>query len=225
MKGSKEIAANNMNVKELLQRGYVVFSIDYRLAPEFLYPAQIEDVKCAVRYIRAHAEEYGIDINRIGALGGSAGGHLVSLLGTSDDDFYNSTGGYTGQSARVQAVVDCYGPADLTAEMGNNNNGVLLQVYGTFDRTSPVLREASPVTYATEDDPPFLILHGNRDVVVPVTQSELMDDALDEQGVPSELVIVKNAGHGFSPTDSPIEPSRFEITGLIADFFDKYLRN
>jgi acetyl esterase/lipase len=225
MKGNKELGKNNMDVQELLGRGYIVASINYRLAPEYRFPAQIEDVKCAVRYLRANAARFGIDTERIGAMGGSAGGHLVALLGTSDNDDFNNSGGTTGQSARVQAVADMFGPADLTAELGNNNISVLMQVYGTTNKDSNVLKDASPVTYASADDPPFLILHGDKDNVVPLIQSQLLYEALKKMGVPAELVIVRNAGHGFAPSGARSVPGRAEIANRIGDFFDKSLKN
>jgi len=225
MKGSKELGKNNGDVKELLNRGFLVASINYRLAPKYKFPAQIEDVKCAVRYLRANATKYGIDSNSIGAMGGSAGGHLVALLGTSDDDDFNSSGGNPGQSARVRAVADMFGPADLTAEMGTNNISVMTQVFGTTDKSSQILKDASPVYYASSDDPAFFILHGDKDQTVPLLQSQLLYDALKKAGVPVELLVVKNAGHGFAPAAGKSSPGRAEITQRIGDFFDEYLKN
>jgi dipeptidyl aminopeptidase/acylaminoacyl peptidase len=121
-------------------------------------------------------------------------------------------------------VVDCFGPADLTADLGKNNNPVMMQVFGTNDKNSQILSLASPVTYASSDDPPFLVLHGDKDPVVPLEQGKLMDQAMDKAGAVSDLVIVKNAGHGFIPTGGRIDPSRLEISRKIADFFDKYLK-
>ncbi|MDD5493499.1 MAG: alpha/beta hydrolase fold domain-containing protein, partial [Dehalococcoidia bacterium] len=190
MKGSKELGKSNMDVQGLLDRGFLVASINYRLAPKYKFPAQIEDVKCAVRYLRANVAKYGIDSNRIGAMGGSAGGHLVALLGTSDDDDFNSSGGNPGQSARVKAVADMFGPADLTAEMGTNNISVMTQVFGTTDKSSQILKDASPVYYVSGDDPAFFILHGDKDQTVPLLQSQLLYDALKNAGVSAELLVV-----------------------------------
>jgi acetyl esterase/lipase len=218
------MAANAPEVKELLKRGYLVASVDYRLAPQYKFPAQIEDVKCAVRYLRAQAALYGIDAGRIGATGGSAGGHLVSLLGLSRDDVFNSSGGNPNQSARVKAVADFYGPADISVVPGGVDQGLLLQVFGASSRSDPVVKAASPVTHASAGDPPFLIVHGEKDNLVPIGQSELLLAALKGAGVTAELIRVKNAGHGLVPMGGPVTPPRIEIVSTTADFFDHYLK-
>lgn len=111
-------------IPELVARGTLVAAIDYRLAPEYKFPAQIEDVMCAVRFLRAHAADYNLDPDRIGAIGGSAGGHLVALLGTVDTSapFSQTSGGWNGVSSRVQAVVDLFGPSDLGAMLQGQNS-------------------------------------------------------------------------------------------------------
>ncbi len=149
----------------LLARGFVVASIDYRLAPQYRWPAQIEDAKCAVRYLRANASRYGIDPARLGAWGGSAGGHLVSLMGTADASAGFDVGEYAAISSRLQAVVDLFGPADLTAAgWGSHAANVVRDVFGVQPgQPSDTLVRASPVTYVSRDDPPFLILQGDRD--------------------------------------------------------------
>jgi len=223
-KGSKELGPSMNDVKVLLERGYLVACIDYRLAPQYKFPAQIEDVKCAVRYLRANAAEYGIDSGHIGAMGGSAGGHLVSLLGLSGDQDFNSSGGNAGQSARVQAVIDMYGPSDISVVPGGVDQVLLTQVFGAADRSAAVIRQASPVSYVSADDPPFLIIHGEKDPLVPVGQSELLCAALKEVGVPVELLRVKNAGHGLVPSGGLVTPPRLAIATKMGDFFDLYLK-
>ena len=220
--GSKRGGAGMRDVPTLLAHGYVVAAIDYRLAPAYKFPAQIEDVKCAVRYLRVHADELRIDPDRIGAYGGSAGGHLVALLGTADDDAFSGDCPWEA-SSRVQAVVDMFGPADfsLFEFIGSKK---AMSVFGASDATDPIFAQASPVTWASSDDPPFLILHGDKDPVVPLSQSQSLYDYLQAAGVPAELVVVKNAGHGFKPTGGKIDPSRQEISELIASFFDRWLR-
>lgn len=223
--GSKASGAGMVALPELLQRGYLVASIDYRLAPEFKFPAQIEDAKCAVRFLRAHAKEYDLDPTRIGVFGGSAGGHLVALLGTADASAgFDTSGGWTNQSSRAQAVVDLFGPADLTLGVGGANPRLGENVFGAKSRDDEVLKRASPVTYATLDDPPFLILHGDQDRVVPLAQSERLLAVLKKSGVPATLVVVTNAGHSFAPAGGTPNPDRKEIGKIIADFFDKTLR-
>jgi acetyl esterase/lipase len=224
-KGDKAAGAGASEIPELISRGYLVAAINYRLAPQYKFPAQIEDVKCAVRFLRANATTYGIDPERIGAWGGSAGGHLVALLGVTDATAgFEGNGGYADQSSRVQAVVDMFGPSDLTTAFQGANTQLLEQVFGTTDRNSDIVKQASPVTWVSSDDPPFLILHGEKDTLVPPSQSKILYDRLVAAGVPATLTIVKNAGHGFAPARGTIDPSRIAITKMVADFFDKYLK-
>ena len=211
----------------LLERGFVVASADYRLAPFQPWPAQIEDAKCAIRFLRAQSEAYGIDDRRIGAWGTSAGGHLAAMLGATDAGAgFEGDGGHSGQSSRVQAVVDFYGPADLTDGEGWPPGQALhLEVvFGTSDLDSPVLAGASPTTHVTPDDPPFLILHGDRDPQVPARQSELLFERLGATGVPAELVIVENARHGLEPVGGEIRPSEEELVEKVVEFFETNLR-
>jgi len=225
-RGDKASGAGLPEVQELVNRGYLVAAINYRLAPRYKFPAQIEDVKYAIRYLRANAQKYEADPNRIGAWGGSAGGHLVALLGVTDAKAgFDGSGGYLDQSSRVQAVVDMFGPADLTKLSAGATPRLLQIIFGPTDRNDEIFKRASPVTYVSIDDPPFLILHGELDELVPANQSQILHEKLKATGVPSALVLVKNAGHGFSPAGGPISPSRQEITQMVADFFDRHLRN
>lgn len=218
--GDKAEGAGALEIPELQKAGFLVVSVNYRLAPEYEFPAMIEDVKCAVRSLRAHAEEYNLDPNRIGAWGGSAGGHLVSLLGTTDASAGFDVGEYLEYSSRVQAVVDMFGPTDLTVQFeGNPTSKSDNAVFGGFD---PAL--ASPVTYVSADDPPFLLLHGEKDALVPIKQSEILLAALQAAGVPAELVRVVNANHSFKPDGGKISPSRTEIAQLVVEFFEETLK-
>jgi acetyl esterase/lipase len=223
MGGDKTSGAGYRELPELVSRGYLAVSVNYRLAPDYPFPAMIEDVKCAIRHLRAHAREYNLDPERIGAWGSSAGGHLVSLLGVTDrEQGYDQAGQYLDQSSRVMAVADLFGPADLT--LVTDTPRVREAVFGTADPSAAILETASPVIYVTADDPPFLILHGDRDDVVPPEHSERLYARLTEAGVPVVFVLVENAGHGFSRADGAINPSRDQITGMIADFFDQHLK-
>jgi len=211
----------------LVDRGFLVVSVNYRLAPQYKFPAQIEDVKCAVRYLRANAGKYNLDPERIGAMGGSAGGHLVSLMGVTDgDEGLEGTGGNPDQSSRVQAVVDMFGPSDLTVEF--EGGAVARQlgnlVFGATDKDAPILKLASPITHITADDPPFLILQGREDTLVPPSQSQELYDRLTAGRVPAQLVLVEHAGHGFKPVGGEPSPSRVEIGALIGDFFEEQLK-
>ena len=209
----------------LVGRGFVVASLNYRLAPQYVWPAQIEDVKCAIRYLRANAATYGIDTTRIGAWGGSAGGHLVSMLGTAGPSAGYDVGQYLDQSSAVQAVVDEWGPADLTAPgWGPAASQVITQVFGvTPGQPSSVLRAASPVTYVSANDPPFLIIQGEADSTVPASQSQEFAAVLKSAGVPETLLLVRNAGHGLKPAGGLPAPSRTEVNQMIVAFFTKQL--
>lgn len=217
--GDKAQGAGALEIPALQNAGFLVVSVNYRLAPEYVFPAMIEDVKCAVRYLRAHASQYNLDRDRIGVWGGSAGGHLVSLLGTTDENAGFDAGEYLDQSSRVQAVVDMFGPTDLTVQFeGGIENAS--RVFNGFDAAL-----ASPVTYVSADDPPFLMLHGEADKLVPIEQSEILLGALQAAGVPAELVVVANAGHSFRPEDGKtISPSRKEIAQLVVGFFEEFLK-
>ncbi|MBI3740223.1 MAG: alpha/beta hydrolase [Chloroflexi bacterium] len=224
--GDKSSGEGARDISELQTRGYAVFSINYRLAPQYKFPAQIQDVKCAIRSLRANAAQYGLDPNRVGVWGGSAGGHLVALLGTSDARAGFDVGEYAEQSSRVQAVVDYFGPADFTNGYIGSNPVTMQRVFGAnLSNASELAARYSPITYVSQDDPPFSILHGDKDEVVPLSQSQILNDKLKSAGVESSLVVVKNAGHGFAPSGGAINPSRAEITRLMADFFDKQLKS
>lgn len=221
--GDKRKSAGVQDIPELVRRGYVVASAKYRLAPDYKFPAPLEDAKCAVRYLRARAAEYNLDPDRIGVWGASAGGQLVSMMGL-DPAGYNR-GEYLEQSSRVAAVADLFGPADLTVtDMNWLQKFLLYRAFGTFDPAAPILKEASPVTYITPNAPPFLILHGEVDALVPPSQSRDFSARLQAAGVTATLVVVKNANHEFNPTAGPISPTRAELTRLLADFFDRHLK-
>jgi acetyl esterase/lipase len=226
IQGSKTEGAGFDDQTALTSAGFLYVAIDYRLAPQARFPAMIEDVKCAVRYLRANASRYNLDPDHIGALGGSAGGHLVSLLGLTDASAGWEVGEYLDQSSRVQAVVDYFGPSDLTH--GDQPDGgtkpMALVVFGTNDPNSPLLVAASPVTYITRDDPPFLIFHGDQDTTVPLAQSQTLYDRLRAAGIDATFVIVKNAGHGFAPSGGAIQPTRAQITQRVVDFFNQKLK-
>lgn len=224
--GDKTRGAGVRDIPKLSRRGYLVVAVNYRLAPDFKFPAMIEDVKCAVRHLRANAVVYGVDSDHIGAWGGSAGGHLVSLLGLTDEHSgFEGVGGFSEQSSRVQAVVDLFGPADLARLFDEASFGVLSQVFDATSREDEMIRLASPVTWVSADDPPFLILHGEKDALVPPSQSEILLERLTKVGVSATLIIVENAAHGFAPQGGPIRPSRSQLSRIVGEFFDGHLWN
>jgi acetyl esterase/lipase len=224
VEGDKSSLEANSYTDELLNRGYVIFSLNYRLAPEFPFPAQIEDIKSALRAIRAKATEFRINPDRIGIFGSSAGGHLASMAGvTSPADGFDR-GEKLDQSSRVQAVVDLFGPADINHITLPGIDNVISQTFGNHATPSEEYRLASPTSYASQDDPPFLIIHGDLDRTVPPIQSRLLYEVLQKAGVSSELLVVTNGGHGFSDMEPKLAPSNRVITLRIADFFDRYLK-
>lgn len=223
--GDKASGEGISDAIELLGRGYIVVSVDYRLAPMYKFPAQIEDVKCAVRHLRANAAAYHLDPNRIGVWGTSAGAHLAALLGlTTPHDGFDGDGGFADQSSSVRAVVDMFGPADLKSEFAAANQRIVEQVFGASSSDDPIIMKASPVSYASHDAPPFLILHGAQDRLVAPAQSRELYEHLTAAGAQATLVIVSNAGHSFVPMGGPISPTRLEISRMVGDFFDKTMR-
>jgi acetyl esterase/lipase len=201
--------------------GYLVASVNYRMYPSVKFPALIEDPKCGVRFLRAHAAEYNIDPERIAAWGASAGGHLVALLGTTEASAGFDTGEYLEQSSRVQAVVDISGPSDLALTF--KNSGLLTVIMLGFAIKPEARAFGSPVTYATADDPPFLIIHGDQDEVVPVEQGQVMYDALTKVGAPAKLVIVKNGRHNLADPTVTTTPSLSEVGQIQLDFLAETL--
>jgi dipeptidyl aminopeptidase/acylaminoacyl peptidase len=157
-------------------------------------------------------------------MGGSAGGHLVSLLGLSDDNAGWDVGQYTEQSSRIQVVIDMFGPSDLAKMFNEKGRRLVTQVFGVSGPEDPILTTSSPISYITPDDPPFLILQGEEDEVVSPTQSQLLYDQLVATGLPAKLVMVKNAGHGFQPVGGDLDPPLIELRKIVGDFFDQYLK-
>ena len=211
----------NCRSLRMTARGYAAASVNYRLSQDATFPAQIHDCKAAIRYLRANAAKYGLDPKRIGVWGSSAGGHLVALLGTSGDvKQLEGKLGNQDQSSRVQAVCDWFGPTDLASLGGRaipgwRRNPVALLLGGPPAEKKDLAEQGSPITHVTKDDPPFLIMHGDRDRVVPTAQSQLLHDALKAAGVASTLQVVEGAGHGFGGA---------EIDKAVQDFFDKHLK-
>ena len=218
-KGDKGRGHGMTELPPLLSAGFTVVSLNYRLAPEYQFPAMLEDVKCAIRSFRAYATEYNIDPNRIGVWGTSAGAHLASMIGLTDASAGFDVGEYLDQSSRVQVVIDLSGPADLTVDFSPAFIEAKSNAYVGYDMV-----KASPITYITSDDPPFLILQGDADPVVPISagQAQKLYDGLTAVGVQAQLIIVANGNHTLnSPNQTP---SREEITTMIVDFFSQYLK-
>lgn len=191
----------SQTIEVLAGRGYVAGTISYRLAPKARFPAQIEDCKAAVRWLRANAAKYRIQSERIGVMGFSAGAHLCCLLGTATPkDGLEGNGGNPERSSRVQAVVSYFGGTDFTTRTWTNDTEekILIPFLGaSFDAKPELYRRGSPITYVTKDAPPFLFFHGSEDKLVSPRQSHVLADKLKEAGVSAKVVIVEGEGHGW----------------------------
>jgi acetyl esterase/lipase len=216
-------------ILQIAHAGYFAASIEYRLSGEAKFPAQLEDCKLGVRWLHANTAQYHVDPNRIGVWGESAGGLVVNWLETMGDaKQFEGDGGYPGVSSAVQAVVDYYGQADLRdpAKISAQSMKNLTALFGASLEQNPDLwKSGSPITYLKAGDPPILMVHGDSDTSVFPVQSIDFDAALTKVGVPHQLVIVKNAGHGFAAVaGKTIDPSRAEIQQITFAFLDKYLK-
>jgi acetyl esterase/lipase len=198
-------------------KGYAVASMNYRFSQHAIFPAQINDCKAAVRWLRANAQKYGLDADHIGAWGASAGGHLVALLGTTGGvRDLEGPGGNEDQSSRVQAVVDWYGPTDfLTAGKKDTRTNLL---GGDPQENKDKARRASPMTYVSKEAAPFLIMHGDADQTVPIAQSETFAAALKAAGADVTYVVVKGGHHGGALFATP------ETMEQVEAFFGKHLQ-
>lgn len=202
-------------------------SVEYRFSQEAVWPAQIHDCKAAIRWLRGNAEKYNLDPDRIAVWGGSAGGHLSAMLGTSGGvkELEGDLGEFDSVSSRVQAVVDVCGPSDLLT-ITNSPSAIrhgladapeAKLLGGRIAEKVELARSASPVAFATKDDPPFMIVHGTKDLTVPFTQSEELNEALLKAGVTTKPVFIPmvEAGHGIGGK---------EFSRRVAQFFDLHLR-
>ena len=202
----------------LAHHGYVCMSINYVLsvpkAKDVTWPRNLHDCKTAVRWLRQNAERLQLDPEHIGAIGGSAGGHLSTMLALTDaKDGLDPQGPYGEFSCRVQAAVDLYGPADLL------NWQDLSMLQKKRSEAPEGYTKASPATYADKNSAPLLIIQGTADTIVSVQQSELLASALEKAGAPHQLVIVPGGVHGFH-----LEPTQQDLRPLVFGFFDKYLK-
>jgi acetyl esterase/lipase len=221
-----------------LSKGYAVASLNYRLSSEAIYPAQIQDVKAAVRWLRANAATFKLNPDQFAAWGASAGGNLAAMLGTSGDvkEFDNAELGNANVSSRVQAVIDQFGPIDfLTMDAQFTASGTCgtnfeshdaagspesLLVGGAIQTKAELVKTANPTTYISKDDPAFFIQHGDKDCNIPLQQSELFSKALAAVIGADKVTfeVMPGAGHGGAVFDSTANAEK-----LLA-FLDKYLK-
>jgi acetyl esterase/lipase len=187
-------------VDDAAARGYVAISIDYRLVGT-LFPGQVEDVKCAIRWLRAHAADYKLDKSKIGLVGISAGAHLGMIAAYSDATQFQGTGGSAGESSAVQAVVNWSGPTDLaslyTALPALKQGAMATMLGGTPTTAAAAYAAASPLTYVNAGDPPTWSTHGKVDTLVPSTQATALETAAKAAGVVHSLALVEGQGHVF----------------------------
>jgi acetyl esterase/lipase len=227
--GDKNVALVMNDARMLLQLGFAVAAINYRLTPEFPFPAQINDCKLAIRYLRRNADALGVDPDRIGIWGSSAGAHLAALTGLAGSGDGLEGDGLEGVSSRVKAVVEHYGPTDFTDTVSMvqiSEIDSLIAFLGCHPLVcTDVARRASPVTYVTPDDPPVLCMHGDLDTTVPYRQAELLAARLKAAGNDGALIKVKNAGHVFipSPVTATISPTEDRLEFLTVSHLARYL--
>jgi acetyl esterase/lipase len=206
----------------LAQRGYVCATADYRLAPAAPFPAAVHDVKAAVRFLRANAARLGIDPEKIGTMGGSAGGHLALFLGvTGNVPEFEGDGPNRDQSSRVSVVVDYFGPSDLTKSYGRSvDAGEVLPLFlgGDLAHARTTHLRASPLNWVTPDAAPTLAIQGTKDRYVNYEQSVWIVDRLLAVGVDAELESIEGADHGFKGPDAKRADERMMA------FFDRYLK-
>lgn len=220
LKASREFSGY---IERLNAAGYTAFVVTHRAAPRFQYPDAVDDVQRAVRFVRENAGHYGIDAGRIGALGGSSGGHLVSMLGTLDGQGNGeSQDPVERQSAKVQCVAALYPITDPEKVDTRAGLQLVTSFLGTPPRYDPKrYREAAPVTHVTADDPPFLLIHGDGDRTVPFNQSELMEAALKKAGVTVKLVRVPGGDHA---PDFRGTTEKMDWPGMVVEWFDSNLK-
>lgn len=207
----------------LAQQGYVAAVVSYRLSPMAQFPAPVEDVKAAVRFLRANAGRFHLDPQRIGAVGGSAGGHLALMLGlTGGVDAFEGSGPNRDRSSRVQAVVNFYGPTDFTTSYQPGKSVDAAEVLpmflgGDLEHNRAEHVRASPLNWVTPDDAPTLTVHGTEDTYVSYEHAVWLTGRLEGAGVPTRLETIEGAGHGFKGAD--LERSY----AAMVDWFDAYL--
>ena len=223
----------------LAESGFVVAGIEYRLIAQATYTEIIGDVKAAIRYLRAHADELNIDANKIAIIGASAGGYLSTMVGVTGGVKNFDFGDNLDQSSEVQAVVDIFGPSDLTqiaadyspdvqkkynsaggaaALLANGMAGYRYNAGGTLKDTPETAKATNPITYIGKNTPPFLIMHGSKDTTISPSQSKILYDALIDNGVDAEYYVLNGVGHEFKYF---FQPTTFKI---IVDFLNRVLR-
>lgn len=197
---------SSMPLTDLVRSGFAIASVDYRLSPVAKFPAQIHDCKAAIRFLRAHATQYGLKTDRIAISGSSAGGHLAALIGVSNGHpaLEGTVGMHLDQSSDVQATIDYYGPTNFhTILKQSTPHGLSVRVPALQlllgagpDQKPDLARLASPVFHVDRDDPPLLMVHGDQDPQVPINQSHELHGAYKQLDLPVEFEVVHGGAHG-----------------------------
>lgn len=219
--GGTKSAGRELNIGTTLARaGYVCISVDYRLEKEGRWPTNVHDCKNAVRYLRKNAARLGVDTEHLGAIGGSAGGHLALMLGVTDGvRELEPEAPYPGVSSRVQAVVNLYGITDVRAWRSGN------AIFGAHpDPTPAELALASPITHLRRGIPPILTIHGDRDPTVDLSQAQLLETQMQQKKLDHQLIVVPGVGHTFDLQTWNKKPLPIDLRPIVTGFFDKHLK-
>lgn len=215
-----------------MAHGMNFINVEYRMAPESLTPAAIEDCRCALHWAYDHAEDYGIDTSKIVVSGHSAGGHLALMTGllTPKDGFDNSCRRVSSewrlstiQDVKVAAVVNFFGPTDLASLVeGPTTRNFAVRWFGNMPDRTEMAKRVSPITYARRDSPPVLTIMGDKDPILPYTQGTSLRDALDRAGAPNELFTIAGAGHGSTTPYAWTREQGLEAQAAVFSFLEKY---
>ena len=225
------------------QKGFVTVSLSYRFSHEAIFPAALEDVNCAIRWLKEHSKEYGIDSSKVALVGGSAGGHLAMMAAYTTDDRQFSSNCKHNSSSQVQAIVNLYGPTDLTTDYAVTQEATQYLMGVTYDENPNIYVNASPITHISAGDPPTLTLHGSIDKIVPIYQGDILDKTLKQNGVALEFVeeslkkdqevvleAVKRSGWALQFADKNLKKNKEIVleavkhTGFALEFADKSLK-
>ncbi|MFQ6677056.1 MAG: alpha/beta hydrolase fold domain-containing protein [Fidelibacterota bacterium] len=203
------------------EKGYVTASLSYRFSQEAIFPAPLEDIICGIRWIKSHGDEYGIDSSRVALVGGSAGAHLAMMAAyTADELFFESKCNDEGISTEVQAIVNLYGPTDLTTDFAIAQEPTPRFLGSTYGENPDIYLKASPIHYISPDDPPTLTFHGTIDDIVPIYQGDILDKAMKQNGIYHEYHRLKGWPHTM---DAAVPVNKY-VQGIMTQFFEKWLR-
>ena len=201
------------------QKGFVTVSLSYRFSHEAIFPAALEDVNCAIRWLKEHSKEYGIDSSKVALVGGSAGGHLAMMAAYTTDDRQFSSNCKHNSNSQVQAIVNLYGPTDLTTDYAVTQEATQYLMGVTYDENPNIYVNASPITHISAGDPPTLTLHGSIDKIVPIYQGDILDKTLKQNGVAHEYHRLEGWPHTMDAT----VPINKYAQAVMTEFFNKWL--